>query len=298
VDRLLASGVRVVGVDNFVLGKKANLTTALKNSAFHFAEVDLNDHDAFLKFVRRDHEQNRIGTVWHLAANSDIQAGTADPNVDLRLTFMTTYNVLQLMRTLEIPRLVFASSSAIYGEHQGALHEDSGPLLPISYYGAMKLASEGIISAAVQHFLQQAWICRFPNVVGSRATHGAIYDFLQKLRRNPAELEVLGDGTQEKPYLHVSELIDAMLWIYQRSADRLNYYNIAPVSGSTTVRYIAETVVKAAAPKARIRYAGGSRGWIGDVPRFSYSTDKLRSLGWTPKLTSNQAVDLAIQENL
>src|SRR5205085_2404324 len=130
-----------------------------------------------------------------------------------------------------------------------------------------------------------SWICRFPNVVGSRATHGAIYDFLKKLRSNSAELEVLGDGTQEKPYLHVSELIQAMLWIYERSTSRLNYYNIAPASGSTTVRYIAEAVVRTAAPQARIFYTGGSRGWVGDVPRFSYSIDKLRALGWTPKLS-------------
>jgi UDP-glucose 4-epimerase len=162
----------------------------------------------------------------------------------------------------------------------------------------MKLASEGVISAAVEQFLEGAWICRFPNVVGGRATHGVIYDFIKKLRTNPGELEVLGDGTQEKPYLHVSELIDAMIEIFRRSKDRVNFYNIAPVSGATTVRYIAEAVVRQVSPSAQIRYTGGSRGWVGDVPRFNYSTEKLLALGWSPKLSSNEAIELAIRENL
>jgi UDP-glucose 4-epimerase len=298
VDRLLALGARVIGVDNLVLGRRANLSQALGNANFSFQELDVNDGGACLEFLRAETARGPIRTVWHLAANSDIQAGGRNPDVDLNLTFMTTYNVLKMMQTLGIPRLVFASTSAIYGELGGPLREDSGPLFPISNYGAMKLASESIISAALEQFVERAWICRFPNVVGGRATHGAIYDFLKKLKAKPTELDVLGDGKQEKPYLHVSELIDAMLWIFQRTADRLNCFNIAPASGASTVRFIAEAVVRAAAPGAAIRYTGGSRGWVGDVPRFSYSIEKLRALGWTPRLTSNEAVELAIRDNL
>jgi UDP-glucose 4-epimerase len=280
------------------LGKRANLVRALQDTNFEFRELDVNDYKTFLDFARAEAERQPIKTVWHMAANSDIQAGGQDPDVDLRLTFMTTYNVLKLMQALKIAGIVFASSSAIYGEHKGLLREDTGPLFPISNYGAMKLASEASISAASERFLERAWICRFPNVVGGRATHGVIYDFLRKLRHNPAELEVLGDGTQEKPYLHVTELIDAMIEIFQRSAERLNCFNIAPDSGGTTVRHIAEAVVRAASPGARIRYTGGSRGWVGDVPRFNYSTEKLRALGWSPKLSSDEAIELAIRENL
>jgi len=298
VDRLLALGHRVVGLDNLTLGRRANLAQALRNRQFSFAELDVNDAEASLAFLREDAARGPIKTVWHMAANSDIQAGGRDPDVDLRLTFLTTYNVLKMMHSLHIPQLVFASSSAIYGDHDGLLKEDTGPLLPVSSYGAMKLASEGSITAALERFLERAWICRFPNVTGSRATHGVIFDLLKKLRANPAELEVLGDGTQEKPYLHVSELVDAMLFLFERSRERLNYYNIAPEIGATTVRFIAEAVVRAAAPGAIIRYAGGSRGWVGDVPKFRYSTGKLKSLGWSPKLSSNQAVELAIRENL
>jgi UDP-glucose 4-epimerase len=281
-----------------LLGKHENLTEARKITNFSFGELDVNDAERYLTFLRGETGRNPIDTVWHLAANSDIQAGARDPDADLRLTFMTTYNVLKAMQALGIGRVVFASSSAIYGEHDGPLREDSGPLFPISNYGAMKLASEGIISAALEQHLKQAWIFRFPNVVGGRATHGAIYDFINKLKNNPAELEVLGDGTQQKPYLHVSELIDAMLWAYERSTSRLNCFNIAPASGSSTVRFIAEAVVRAATPDAKIRYTGGSRGWVGDVPRFSYSIEKIQRLGWTPKMNSDQAVELAIRENL
>jgi UDP-glucose 4-epimerase len=298
VDRLLASGHRVLGVDNLALGSRANLAAALQNKAFTFAELDVNEVESCANFLRAHTQAGKINTVWHLAANSDIQAGGRDPDVDLRLTFLTTYNVLKVMQMLGIPQLVFASTSAIYGDNDNLLNEDTGPLFPVSNYGAMKLASEGVITAALERFLKRAWICRFPNVVGGRATHGVIFDFLKKLRANPSELEVLGDGKQEKPYLHVSELVDAMLFIFERSGERLNCFNIAPEKGATTVRFIAETVVRAAAPAAAIRYTGGSRGWVGDVPRFRYSTDKLRALGWRPKMNSDEAIQLAIRENL
>lgn len=297
VDRLLALGHQVIGVDNLVLGKSANLQNALKDRRFSFAELDVNDTAACEAYLQKAARGAKINTVWHLAANSDIQAGSSDPDIDLRLTFLTTYNVLKLMQRLEIKRLIFASSSAIYGEYKGPVREDAGPLFPISNYGAMKLASEGVITAALERFLQQAWIFRFPNVVGSRATHGAIYDFLRKLRKNPSELEVLGDGSQEKPYLHVSELLDAMLHVYQKCSERLNYFNVAPSGPGTTVRHIAEAAVRIAAPGAKTRYTGGSKGWVGDVPRFTYNIDKIRATGWAPRLSSDAAVELAIQEN-
>jgi len=295
VDELLARGNRVLGVDNLILGRRENLAASLKNPRFIFRELDVNNLDAMVAFLQ---EQPAADEVWHMAANSDIPAGVNNPDVDLRLTFLTTFNTLKAMHALGIPRLAFASSSAIYGAHDGALHEDTGPLFPISNYGAMKLASEGSITAALERFLKQVWIFRFPNVIGGRATHGVIYDFLKKLRANPAELEVLGDGTQEKPYLHVTELVEAMLHIHDRGLERLNCFNIAPVQSAATVRFIAEAVVRAAAPGARIRYTGGSRGWVGDVPKFSYSSAKLQALGWSPRLTSGAAVERAIHENL
>ena len=234
--------------------------------------------------------------VWHMVANSDIGAGVADANVDLRDTFQTTFNTLQVMREQKILRLAFASTSAVYGVHDTVLTENIGPLFPISNYGAMKLASEALISAAVESYLERAWIFRFPNVIGSRATHGIIFDLLTKLSKNPPDLEVLGDGTQQKPYLHVSELIDAMLLVVAQANDALNWFNIGPPDEGATVRQIAEAVLREAAPSLPIRFTGGNRGWVGDVPRFRYSIDKIKQLGWSPKRTSAQAVEQAVSE--
>jgi UDP-glucose 4-epimerase len=298
VDCLLARGDRVIGIDNLVLGKRENLASALKSSQFLFKELDINDYERFLGFIRQENADGQLKTVWHMAANSDIPAGVNNSEIDLTRTFMTTFNVLKAMQALGIPQLCFASTSAIYGDLDKALTEETGPLFPISNYGAMKLASEGIISAALERGLGRAWIFRFPNVVGARATHGAIYDFIRKLKQNAGELEVLGDGTQEKPYLHVSELIDAMMFLFDQTKDRLNCFNIAPDGSATTVRFIAETVVKAVSPSAKIRYTGGAKGWVGDVAKFRYSIEKLKNVGWTPKVTSNEAVELAVKENV
>lgn len=295
-DRLLAGGQRVIGIDNLLLGSRANLEQAFKSRDFHFLEADVNEVDPLFEAVRKVAGNDPLDAVWHLAANSDIRAGTADPDIDLRHTFLSTYHTLKLMQRLGIGRLAFASSSAVYGPRDAEISEDSGPLRPISNYGAMKLASEAVVSAALETWLKQAWIFRFPNVVGSRATHGVIFDFLRKLGENPAELEVLGDGRQEKPYLHVSELVDALFFIFRRANAALNCFNIGAQDSGATVKYIAEAAVRQAAPAARIRYAGGEKGWPGDVPKFRYSIDKLRRLGWAPKLSSTEAVDRTIAE--
>ncbi len=296
VDRLLASGRQVIGIDNLSLGRRSHLESAMQSGSFKFHEGDVNDYERLLAFAQQVHKENPIDCLWHLAANSDIQAGGENPEIDLRSTFLTTFHSLKLAHALQIPHVLFASTSAIYGVQSGLLTEDGGPWFPISNYGAMKLASEAALTAALERHLKRAWIFRFPNVVGSRSTHGAIHDFVKKLRKTPEELVVLGDGTQEKPYLHVSELIEAMIHLWQTAPHRLNYYNIAPPDTATTVRHMAESTVKAVSPSARIRYTGGDRGWVGDVPRFAYSIAKLQATGWSPRLSSNQAVEQAIRE--
>jgi len=296
VDALLARGASVVGLDNLKLGRRTNLDSALRNPRCTLHEVDVNDLPAVNRIVRTASADRPIDVVWHLAANSDIRAGVADSDVDLRDTFLTTHSILKVMRDHRIPAIAFASTSAIYGVLPGLMREDAGPLFPISNYGAMKLASEAAISAAVEAYLQRAWIFRFPNVVGSRATHGALYDFARKLKQNPAELEVLGDGSQAKPYFHVSDLVEAMLFITDHAKDRLNCFNIGTANTVTSVRYLAEAVVERQAPGAKIKYGAGNKGWVGDVPKFNYSIEKLKRLGWSPRLTSDQAVDRAVEE--
>ena len=295
-DALLARGATVVGIDNLKLGQRENLAAALKNPRFRFFQADLNDLAAGDTILAAESATTPFTAIWHLAANSDIRAGVADPDVDFQDTFLTTHSILKLARKHKIPRIAFASTSAIYGNLNQKLTEDIGPLFPISNYGAMKLASEAAISAAAESFLERAWIFRFPNVVGSRATHGAIFDFCHKLKKTPSELEVLGDGTQQKPYFHVADLIEAMLFIHDHAQEKLNCFNIGTSDSVTTVKYLAETTVRQAQPAAKIRYTGGNRGWVGDVPKVNYSVEKLKKLGWSPRLTSNQAVDRAVAE--
>lgn len=293
-DRMLDLGHLVVGIDNFVRGSLQNLRRSLDQPGFRLIEADLADLEAFRRAVEQTN--TRFDAVWHMAANSDIASGVEDPTVDHRNTFLTTLNTLQLMRDLNIPRIAFASTSAIYGNLPSLLTEDSGPLFPISNYGAMKLAAEGSISAAIESFLERAWIFRFPNVVGPRATHGIIYDLLKKIALKPDTLDVLGNGMQQKPYLHVSELIDAMLLARSGATDKLNYFNIGPSDEGVLVRFIAETVVRCAAPHLPLRYTGGEKGWVGDVPRFRYSVEKISRLGWKPSMTSSEAVERAVTE--
>lgn len=291
VDALLARGHRVVGVDNLSLGTRANLGAALKNPSFTLIERDIASED----FAETFDAGCKIDWVWHMAANSDIPAGVDHPSIDFKDTFLTTFRMLGWMRRNNVPRLAFASTSAVYGLRDQPIEEDSGPMLPISNYGAMKLASEGCISAAAEAWLGRADIFRFPNVIGSRATHGALFDFVRRLRQSPAQLEVLGDGTQQKPYLHVGNLVEAMLFIVDNAKAKVNYFNIGP-EDNVSVRSMAEEAVAQAAPGAKIVYGSDNRGWVGDVPKFTYSTAKLRKLGWGAQMTSPEAVKLAVSE--
>lgn len=288
---------RVVGFDNFSRGTSQNIRVLENNNLFNFQALDLTDMPAYFAAIEKLHKQEQITEVWHLAANSDISAGIASPTIDLRDTFLTTFNTLEAIRRLSIPAIFFASSSAIYGDlGPENLHEDMGPLLPISNYGAMKLASEAAISAAVESHLTRACIFRFPNVVGTPATHGVILDFVRKLRATPNSLQVLGDGSQKKAYLHVDDLIDAMVYIRTHADRPLNVYNIAPPDDGVTVKFIAEQVVRRCSPSAKIFYGEEKRGWVGDVPRFRYSTTRLLSLGWKSTATSEYAIIRAIDE--
>jgi UDP-glucose 4-epimerase len=201
------------------------------------------------------------------------------------------------MREFNVKNIVFASTSAIYGDTNKKITEDYGPLFPASHYGASKLSSEAFISSFTKNYGLTACITRFPNVVGERATHGVILDFINKLKKNPSELEVLGDGEQYKPYLYVKDLVDAILFIWSKQTDEINYFNIG-VESRTKVKDIARMVIEEMGLKASIRYTGGSRGWIGDVPEFDYSLEKLHHLGWKARFTSDEAVRISIRKIL
>ena len=296
-DRLLEAGDRVSGVDDFSLGRADNLVVARGNPCFRLFEGDVSCNTQAVECLKRASEWGGSPEiVWHLAANSDIAAGVSDASIDFKRTLQTTFGILEAAKIVGVRKVAFASTSAVYGESSDLLTENSGPLLPISNYGATKLASEALLSAAAESFLEQLWIFRFPNVVGSRPTHGAIFDFIGRLASRPSSLTVLGDGSQTKPYLHVSELIEAMRFIVANASDRRNIFNIGPNSVGTSVAFIAEKVIARTLPGTPIAYTGGDRGWVGDVPRFRYSTERLARLGWRPELSSDEAVLRAIDE--
>lgn len=292
-DALIARNHRVTVVDNLVLGTKRNIEHLLSNPNFRFREADVLD-DSVMHTV---FEQGNFDMVYHLAANSDIQKGGQDPTVDYQMTFNTTFRILQLLKEFCIGKFFFASTSAIYGETQDILHEDYGPLRPVSNYGAGKLASEAFISAFSSTYHIQTWITRFPNVVGERFTHGVIYDFIRKLQQNPHELLVLGNGEQCKPYVYVKDLVDGILYVVDHAGESYNVYLLGSAT-RTKVRDIAAMVIEEMELDARIRYTGGDRGWVGDVPEFRYDLSKINALGWRAAHDSNASVRLAIQKAL
>jgi UDP-glucose 4-epimerase len=293
-DALIARGDEVWCADNLYLGRKENIEHLRNNKTFHFHELDVLDRDA----MDRLFAEGRFEAVFHLAANSDISRGSADRSLDLRLTFQTTVETLEAMMRHEVKRLFFASTSAIFGDTRETLRETSGPLEPVSFYGASKMAAEAFVSVFAHSFGFQARVLRFPNVVGERCTHGAVYDFITRLQNDPSKLRVLGDGRQTKPYLYVKDLVRAILTVWDKAVDPLAVYHVAG-EGMTTVRDIVNIVVEEMGLSGiPIEYTGGDRGWIGDVPYFQYDSGKIHALGFHPDNDSTQAVRVAVQRIL
>ena len=293
VDKLMKRRDFVTVFDNLSSGKKQFLEPHFDNNNFKFIEGDLLD------LVNVEKEIKGHDTIFHIAANPFVRLGEKQTRLDLDQGAIATYNILESMRLNDIKKIVFSSSSVVYAETPPiALPETYGPTLPISLYGAGKLAAEGLISAFCGTFGFQAWIYRFANVVGIRGTHGVIVDFIDKLNKNPKELEILGDGKQQKPYLHVIEVCDGIIHGFKHSNENVNLFNLG-VDSNTTVTRIAEMVVEEMGlSDVKFKYTGGKRGWAGDVPRFQLDATKINNLGWKAKYTSDEAVRKAIREIL
>ncbi|MEM4729507.1 MAG: NAD-dependent epimerase/dehydratase family protein [Thermoplasmata archaeon] len=288
VDRLMEEGEEVTVYDNLSSGREEFIAHHSGKKGFRFVKADLLDVEA-LREAMRGHD-----IVHHLAANPDIRLGTSSPEVDLKQGVLATFNVLEAMRLTGVGKLAFSSSSVVYGEAERIpTPEDYGPLKPISIYGAAKLGAEGLITAYCHTFGMRAWIFRFANVIGPRSTHGVIYDFIRKLRANPRELEILGDGKQRKAYLLVGDCVNAMLHVIAHADDDVNIYNLG-CEDQISVTRIAEIVVEEMGLEGvRFRYTGGERGWKGDVRAMLLSIDRLKALGWRPGTTSEEAVRIA-----
>lgn len=288
VARLVERG-HVVVYDNLHLGQRRFVEPFVSDGRATFVQADVLDGDTLVRHLEG------ATAVFHMAANSDISQGRRETDLDLRLGTLTTYRVLDAMRRAGVRDLVFASTSAVYGDDpRMPTPEDYGPLFPISLYGASKLAAEGLVSAFVHNYDLRGWIYRFGNITGPHPTHGVVLDFVRKLRANPAELEILGDGNQAKPYLHVEECVDGMLFGWERAPGPLSCFNLA-CEGATSVRRIADETVRAMGLRdVAFRFTGGARGWKGDVPQVRLDPSRLAALGWRARRTSDEAVHDAV----
>jgi len=298
-DSLLAEGHDIIIADKLIFGGD-NIKHLLENENYKkskrvvFYNVELADEEQVDKIFK----ENDIDAVYHLAANSDIQKGGKNPSIDFNDTLLTTRTILEGMRKANVQKLFFASTSAVYGEKTNELLcENTGGIMPVSYYGGAKLASEALISSYVSMCDINAVIFRFPNVIGPRLTHGVVFDFIRKLRNNPAELEILGDGKQCKPYIYVLDLVCAIVNLTKNFGKGEEVYNVGVIGEGTTVTRIAEIVVDVLGLKdVKFNYTGGDRGWKGDVPKFSYNISKVLSTGWAPKYNSDETVRKTVED--
>lgn len=294
-DALLEEGNTVVCVDNFSLGTKKNIEHLYVKSSFKLYEADASvggNLDYIFEMEKPDY-------VFHLAANSDIQASAKDPEVEYRNTYSTTFHILSAMRKYGVKKLFFASTSAVYGDKREVLLDENTPnLAPISYYGAAKLGSEALTSAFSYMNDIDVLVFRFPNVIGPRLTHGVIFDFIHRLKEEPSKLRILGDGKQTKPYIYVLDLIDAIMKFKDVKEKGVTLYNVG-VEGATSVTLIADIICDELGLKnVEYIYTGGEGGWKGDVPRFQYCTDKIHNAGWKAIYTSDEAVRETVRQNI
>ncbi|HIH02042.1 TPA: NAD-dependent epimerase/dehydratase family protein [Thermoplasmata archaeon] len=288
VDRLLEEGNSVTVYDDLSTGKEAFISQHFGDFNFKFVKADVLNMETLLKEVE-GHE-----SIWHLAANPDIRKGTESTRVDLEQNTLATFNVLEAARRKDVKSVVFSSTSTIYGRAKVLpTPEDYGPCLPISLYGASKLACEGLMSAYAELYGMTGHIFRFANIIGKRSTHGILYDLVDKLNRDPKTLEVLGDGKQQKSYLLVEECVDGMVFGFKNAGDKLNYFNLGAEDQITVGRIVEVLIEETGLKGVEIKYTGGESGWAGDVPRFLLSTKKMADLGWKSKHTSEEAIRAA-----
>jgi UDP-glucose 4-epimerase len=291
VDRLVDRGYFVRVFDNLSSGSLKNIERRIGKANFEFVRGDLKDREAVYSIVKD------IDTVFHLAANPEVRISSIEPEIHFRENIVATFNLLEaIRRSGGVEKLVFASSSTVYGDPEEIPTPETHIIKPISVYGASKAACEALISSYAHLYGFKAVSLRYANIVGPRLNHGVIYDFIMKLKRNPEILEVLGDGTQRKSYLYIDDAIDATLYITEKLMNETIYdvYNVGNKDW-ITVREIAEIVSRTMGLKPRIIYTGGTpdgRGWPGDVKYMLLSIEKLERKGWSPKYSSREAVEL------
>ncbi len=296
-DRLLAESTteQVTLFDNFSSGREWHYQQHLEDSRLAVVRGDVGDLPALTSAM--------IGhtAVIHLASNPDIAAAMSNPAIDFDQGTRLTHHVVEAMRRSGCDRILYASGSGVYGdlgETEGT--EDHGPMVPVSTYGASKLAGEALISSYCFMFGISGCVFRFGNVVGPRQTHGVGFDFVRRLLADSIHLTILGDGRQSKPYVHVTDVVDAVVMAEARTADPFVAYNVA-TGDYITVREIAELaceVLSLEPGTTAFHYTGGDRGWKGDVPIVRLDTTRIRALGWSNRLSTREALRASLKSML
>jgi len=295
VARLLAATntERVRVYDNLASGSRERLAHSGDDHRLELVVGDVKDLDTLAAAC------DGVDAAFHFAANPDIAAAVTQPDIDFWEGTYLTQNVLEALRRGGVKRLIYASGSGVYGDlGERNVDEDHGPLLPISTYGASKLGCEALISSYCHMFELNASAFRFANVVGPRQTHGVTYDFVRRLLADPSELRILGDGSQSKSYIHVEDVVDAMLLMLGRAEPGFGVFNVG-TDEYITVTEIAELVVEVLGLSGvRFDYTGGDRGWKGDVPVVRFDSTRIGERGWAKRYTTREALKASIEANL
>ncbi|ABW02271.1 NAD-dependent epimerase/dehydratase family protein [Caldivirga maquilingensis] len=288
VDKLLARGYQVKVIDNLSTGRIENITHVLNK--IQFTKTDLKNIEDTLKALKD------TDVIFHFAANPEVRVSTVSPEVHFNENVVATFNLLEAMRRMDVREIVFASSSSVYGEPEEIPVSEDAPTRPVSVYGASKAACENLIHAYSRLYGMKAVILRYANVVGLRLRHGVIYDLIMKLRKDPTRLEVLGDGTQVRSYIHVDDAVEATLIAHERTGGGYHVFNVASedwITVDEVVNIITEEL--GAKPEIIHKPILHGVGWPGDVKRIALRIDRLRELGFKPRMNSKEAVRVTVK---
>lgn len=282
---------KVIVFDNFSSGNMWHFEEVINDSRLEIINADIKDIDLLVNSMKS------VECVYHFASNPDISKAATQPDIDFWEGTYLTNNVIEAVRRNNVPKLIYASGSGVYGDAGFTeTDEDYSPMVPISTYGASKLAGEALLSSYCFMFGINAAAFRFANVVGPNQTHGVGYDFLNKLINNPSELDILGNGTQSKSYIYVSDVLNAIRMVETKHLNGYSYFNVA-TNDYITVKEIAEVVVKVMGlTNVKLNFGETDRGWKGDVPVVRLNSNKIRNLGWSNKFTSGQAIEESVRQ--
>lgn len=288
VDELLAQGAKVTVIDNMRTGQPKIVEEHRKNKNYSLKKIDISDLEGLKGAL------NGTDFVFHMAANADIRGGMANTKVDLDINTIGTYNILEAMRVNDVKGICFTSSAAVYGEQKIIPTPEDAPLIQNSLYGASKLAGEALCQAFSEYYGMRNYIYRFVSIVGERYPHGCIIDFYRKLKKNPEELEVLGDGTQKKSFLYIKDCVNGVMTGIEKGKGTTNIFNLGQ-DYTIEISRVADIVIEEMGLSARKKYTGGKVGWKGDQPVVLLSTERIRELGWRPKTSIEEGVRRTIR---